>query len=293
MNITQLKESRVTGHAFAIICVLIWGTTFIISKNLMSYISPVQLMWTRFVIAYIMLWILHPRLHFKLKDEIWLFITSQFANTLYFLAENTALTMTQTSNVSILVTTAPIITAILLRIFKNEKISRIQAGGFTVAFIGIIMIVMNGVVILKLSPKGDILSLLAAASWAVYGILCHRFLHYNSFLLTRKLMFYSILSCTPLLLLNGDVPDFHALLTPANIAGLLYLGFAASAVCYLLWNTSLQIIGVLKTNLYIYLIPLITLLAGYVFLHERITIMGAAGMLLVIAGLFMGNTGKK
>ena len=50
---------------------------------------------------------------------------SLFSNTLYFLAENTALTLTQSSNVSILVSTAPVITALLLILLPNgERVTR-------------------------------------------------------------------------------------------------------------------------------------------------------------------------
>jgi len=290
----MIKNKEAIGHLFALFCVIIWGTSFIVSKSLMFAVTPVQLMWLRFVLAYVILWILYPHWSFHWKDEFQFLIISLFANTLYFLAENIALKLTQTSNVSILVTTSPIITALLLLFFHHgERLSHRQTVGFGTAFIGVILVVLNGAFVLRLHPAGDLLALLAAFFWSIYGILVRRCGDkYNSFLITRKLMFYGILTSTPLLLCDEPF-DFTALLTVENIGGLLYLSFIASALCYLMWNTSIRHLGVLKTNLYMYAIPLVTLLAGALVLREKVTFIGIVGIALVIAGMVLSTLQSK
>jgi len=284
----MIKHKDTVGHLFALICIILWGTSFIVSKNVMHAITPVQLMWIRFLLAYIMLWILHPKWQFHWKEDIRFLIISLFANTLYFLAENTALRLTQTSNVSILVTTSPIITAILLRFFcHGERLSHRKIFGFGIAFVGVIFVVCNGVIGLHLRPIGDILALAAAVSWSIYGILvrgCNE--TFNSFLITRKLMFYGLLTSTPLLWKDG-LPDFTTLLSVGNILCLVYLGFVCSALCYVMWNYAIKQIGVLKTNLYMYAVPLVTMLAGALLLNETITPMGAGGIALVLVGMVL------
>lgn len=282
------KQKDTTGHLFALICVILWGTSFIVSKNLMHTITPVQLMGIRFLLAYLMLWILYPKWQFHRKEDVRFLVISLFANTLYFLAENTALRFTQTSNVSILVTTSPIITAILLRFFcHGERLTHRKIGGFGIAFLGVIFVVCNGVVGLHLRPAGDILAIAAAVSWSIYGILvrgCNE--TYNSFLITRKLMFYGFLTSLPLLLKDG-MPDLTILLSIGNVISLIYLGFVCSALCYVMWNYAIKQIGTLKTNLYMYAVPLVTMLAGALLLHETITPMGAGGIALVLAGMML------
>ena len=104
-----------------------WGTSFLVSKNLLAVLTPIQLMWLRFVIAYIALWIIHPVWYFQWRDELRFLAMAVAANTLYFYTENTALTLTQATNVSILVSTAPILSAILLSLSrKKEVLSRQQ-----------------------------------------------------------------------------------------------------------------------------------------------------------------------
>ncbi|MBQ3103071.1 MAG: DMT family transporter [Oscillospiraceae bacterium] len=283
------------GHLMAFLCVLAWGTSFLASKSLMESFSAVQLMWLRFLVAYIVMWILHPKWRFCLKEEGMFFLISLFANTLYFLAENTALQLTQTSNVSILVTTAPIFTAVLLRLGRDKvRITARQAAGFAIALLGVVLVVLNGVFRLRLSPAGDLLSLAAALSWAVYGVIAAPYAQrFNGFFITRKLMFYGLLSTTPLLILDPHPFDLGALRGPEALFSLLYLGVVCSACCYIMWNRAMRDIGVLTANIYIYVIPVVTLLAGAALMEETVTALGAAGIAIVIFGMAISNVKKK
>ena len=285
-----MKNSELSGHLFALLCVIVWGTTFLVSKTLMLVVTPIQLMWMRFVLAYLALWILHPHWHLIPREEPRFLLISFFGNTLYFLCENTSLRLSQVSNVSILVSTAPIITALILLTVKGEKLTRRQSLGFVIAFCGVVLVVFNGVFMLQLRPAGDLLALAAAAAWAVYGILVRSFTEkYNSFLVTRKLMFYGILTSIPLLAADSTPFNFSSLLTAGNLSGLLFLGLIGSALCYVMWNGAIRRLGPLKANFYIYGVPLVTLLAGAVALHETVTPMGMAGIVLVVVGMVLSN----
>lgn len=279
----------------ALICVLVWGSTFIVSKGLMEFLQPVQLMLLRFTLAYGALWIIHPRWYLVWKEEWRFFLLAIFSNTLYYWAENTAITLTQTTNVSILVSTSPIMTALVLAaLHKEDRLTRQQAVGFGIAFAGVVLVVFNGAVALHIQPTGDLLALVAAASWSAYGILLRRWSDtYDSFLITRKLMFYGILTTLPMALANGTPIDFASLFLWKNALRLLYLGLIGSALCHLLWSSCVQKLGVLKANLYLYMMPLATLVVSAMVLDETITLMGVAGIVLVIAGMILGTVPRK
>ena len=291
---TNLKRSRWSGHLFALLSVSIWGTSFIVSKNVMAHISPIQLMWVRFALAYITLWLLYPKWYFRWRDEAQFLLLSLLSNTLYFLAENTALTLTQASNVSILVSTAPILSVLLMRCFqRNERLNRYQAAGYSIAFLGVIFVVLNGAFILKIRPAGDFLAFCAALLWAIYGISARKAMNkFDSFLVTRKLMLYGILTSFPLLMAENAPFDLGPLFTPGSVVSLLYLGVVCSSMCYLMWNRAILQIGTLKTSLYMYAIPLVTMLAETIFLKETLTPMGTVGGVLVIAGMVLSNFSK-
>ncbi len=244
-----MRHEQSSGHLTALVCVIIWGSTFVVSKSLMAHLRPVQLMLLRFILGYAALWVIHPKWHFRWREEGRFVLMALFANTLYAWAENTALTITQASTVSILVSTTPIITAAALA---------------------------------------------ASVSWAVYGFLLRRWSsEYASALITRKLMFYGMLTVLPLVIAEGRPINFPAILTWAEGWKLLYLGLVGSAFSYLLWNNTIKKIGVLTANLYIYMVPLITLVVSAVFLHEKITPMGLIGILMVIAGMVLGTLQAK
>ena len=286
------KDNRIfIGHLFALFCVTAWGTSFLVSQHLMEKLMPAQLMWLRFLIAYLAMWIICPRWRLSWKEDWQGLILSLIGNTLYFLAENTALRLSLASNVSILVSTAPILSVFLTWIFhQGEKLSGTQLLGVGIAFVGVLLVVFNGVFILKLNPAGDLLAFAAAFCWAAYNLLAKRLLgQFDSALLTRKLMFYGMLTSAPLLLNEGSLISELDSFSLLDVCGLLYLGLICSALCYLLWNTAIDSLGAVRTNLYVYFVPLVTLLASALFLGEKITGVGLIGIILVILGMIMSS----
>ena len=294
--VTNLMNDRkqLKGHLLSILCVIAWGTSFLVSKNLMEKLTPVQLMLMRFVIAWLAIWVIYPKWYFNWREEGQFAVLSLVGNTLYYLAENTALRLTLASNVSILVSAAPIASALMLRLFeRDEKLSRRQIAGIGIAFFGVLFVVFNGVFVLKLNPIGDLLALAAAFCWALYGFLAKRIMdRYDTFLSTRKLMFYGILTTAPLLLFeNGDLTGI-GLLKFNDVCGLLYLGLICSALCYLMWNAAIAEIGAMKANLYVYAVPVVTMIASAILLDEVITWGGAIGVVLVVGGMLLSSLSR-
>ena len=286
MEIKQLK-----GHLFCILCVLAWGTSFLVSKNLLDKLTSVQLMMLRFVIAWLALWIVHPKWYFCLREEWQFIILALVGNTLYYLAENTALQLSQPGNVSILVSAAPIASALLLPLFeRGERLSKRQIAGIGIAFFGVLFVVLNGVFVLKLNPVGDLMAIAAAFFWALYGFLAKRVMdRFDPVLSTRKLMFYGIITAAPLLLVDGGAAAGIGMLKWNDICGLAYLGLICSALSYLMWNKAIMEIGAMKANLYVYAVPVVTMFASAAFLGEEITWGGAAGVVLVIGGMLLSS----
>ena len=288
-------RKQLKGHLLSVLCVIAWGTSFLVSKDLMKKITPVQLMLLRFVIAWLAVWVIYPKWHFKWQEEGRFVVLSLVGNTLYYLAENTALRLTLAGNVSILVSAAPIASALLLCLFEHdERLSPRQIAGIGIAFFGVLFVVFNGVFVLKLNPVGDLLALAAAFCWALYGFLAKRITdRYNTFLITRKLMFYGIITTAPLLLFEDGGPAGIRLLKFHDICGLLYLSLLCSALCYLMWNEALVEIGAMTANLYVYAVPVVTMIAGAVFLGESITWGGVIGVVLVIGGMLLSTLNRR
>jgi len=76
---------------------------------------------------------------------------------------------------------------------------------------------------------------------------------------------------------------------PVNLLNILFLGFGASALCFVTWNLSVKILGAVKTSIYIYLVPVITVVTSVIVLSERVTWMSALGTALTLAGLLISE----
>ena len=284
MNRTRLAEIG------AAICVIVWGLTFIFSKHLMTYYTPIQLMSMRFLIAFVILWIVRPKWEFDIRTE-WVFVLmALFGNVIYFSTENMALTYTYTSEVCILTSTTSMMSLILMHILFKDKVSKTQALGFVVSFLGVALVAFNGAVILDLDPIGDILALTSALSWAIYCVMLRLFnKDVDGVILTRKMMFYGFIMGSLMTVISGETFEPSHLLDPFNLFALFFLGGLGSCLCFILWNHSVKILGVIKSNIFIYAMPVVTLIAGHFVFDEMITIMAVIGMVLVISGMLMAN----
>ena len=283
----------------ALFVVLIWGTTFVSSKVLLnSGLLPADIFFVRFVMAYCcMLCISHKRLFANsVADELTLVGLGLMGGSVYFLVENMALLHSTASNVSILVSTTPLVTAMLLAIFyKSERLSMRQILGSILAFVGVVLVVLNGQFILHLNPLGDALALGASFTWGFYSLFMRRIMgRYSADFITRKVFFYGLVTILPYFAfvnpLNID------LLTSGNMtiwSNLIFLGIIASTGGYLLWNWVMRKLGAVKSTNFIYLQSLVAMVAGHVILGERITFMAIAGAVILIAGMILAVRKKR
>ena len=283
----------------ALFVVLMWGTTFVSSKVLLnSGLLPADIFFVRFVIAYLcMLCLSHKRLFANsIADELTLVGLGLMGGSIYFLVENMALLHSTASNVSILVSTTPLVTAMLLAIFyKSERLSARQIFGSVLAFVGVVLVVLNGQFILHLNPLGDALALGASFTWGFYSLFMRRIMgRYSADFITRKVFFYGLVTILPYFALVH--PLNIGLLTSGNMTiwgNLIFLGFVASTGGYLLWNWVMRKLGAVKSTNFIYLQSLVAMVAGHVILGERITFMAIAGAVILIVGMVLAVRKKR
>jgi len=279
------------GHLAALFTIVVWGITFISIKVLLVDFTPVEIMFYRSILALLALFIASlPRLapgkplRWVLRDE-WKYMAAGLCGiTLYMLFQNIALTYTLAANVSVLVSIAPLLTALVSRFFF----------GFAIAIAGIILIAFNGSVVLKLNPLGDLLSILAALVWAFYSVLIKKISAQDHDMLrvTRKVFFYGVLFMLPILPLFDFRLGVERLVNLPNLLNLLFLGIGASALCFVTWNYAVKILGPVRTSIYIYTIPLVTIIASVLALNEPITLVAGIGIALILLGMALSEHRK-
>lgn len=289
------NREKLTGIFCAAFTILVWGSTFIFSKQLLDYYTPAQIMLIRFVIAYIVLFLIRPKIVWlSRKDILSYLLVALTGNTLYFLAENYALSFTLASNVSIIVVTAPILTAILAHFVGAERFRRSTLPGFLIAFAGVILVVCNGTFVLKLDPRGDLLALTAALLWAIYSLLATHLTRKSSdsILSTRYMMLGGLLTALPIVLIQGT-PFSAAAFQIWSVGGsFLFLGIIGSGLCYFMWNTAFRYLGAVSTNNFIYAQPFVTIVAAFFLLHEPFSPLAILGAVLITAGVIVSQKGS-
>lgn len=293
-----MKQTKSAGHLAALFTILVWGTTFISTKVLLADFQPVEILFFRFVLGLVALLAADPRplKGTTAKQELIFAAAGLCGVCLYYLLENVALTYTMASNVGVIISVAPCFTALLSRLFlrQEEKLGVRFFAGFGVAMAGIVLVSLNGSA-LQLNPVGDLLALLAAFLWACYSILTKKIagFGFRTILTTRRVFCYGILFMVPALFLFGFRLDLGRFANPAYLLNILFLGLGASALCFVTWNAAVKLLGAVKTSVYIYLVPVITVAASILILQEPFTWMTAAGTALTLAGLLLSESKPK
>ena len=293
-----MPNKTILGHLAALLTILVWGTTFISTKVLLASFQPVEILFIRFVLGFLALCIAAPRrLHTAdRKQELTFALAGLSGICLYYLLENIALTYTLASNVGVIISIAPFFTALLAHLFLHAE-AKLHARffvGFLVAIVGIVLISFSGKQ-LALNPLGDALAVVAAFVWAVYSLLTRKIssFGYPVLLATRRTFFYGLVFMLPALLLSGFHPSPAAFASIPVLANLLYLGLGASALCFVTWNFAVKELGAVKTSVYIYAVPVITVLTSALILHEPLTLRTGLGTVLTLAGLLLSESKPK
>ncbi len=284
-------------HLLAIATITVWSTTFVSTKVLIQNgLMPADIFFYRFTLAYFCIWVISPKRLFadSLKDEFLLLLAGVCGGSLYFLTENTALSLTLVSNVALIVSVAPLLTAILFALCrKEEPLTTHLLCGSLLALTGVGLVVYNGSLVLKITPAGDFLSLAAALMWAFYSLVLKQLdCRYPVVFITRKIFFYGVLTLLPLFLFHPLQWSCGLMSRPTVWGNLLFLGLVASLLCFLSWNVCVKEIGAVRCTNYIYLGPLMALTVSAIILGERITWIAGVGCVLILGGLYLAERKK-
>jgi len=276
----------------------VWGISFLNTRVLLDAgLTPTEIFVARFIIAYVSLLVISG---FKVRftgwrDELLFVVCGIAGGSAYFIAENTALELTLISDVAVLVSTAPLTTALMGAIFyRDERITWMSCVGMIIAFIGSVMLALKNGLVWGDSIVGDLLALLAAFVWAFYSMALKRLNRtYKTLFITRKLFFYGILSALPLLMMEDSQINWQAVRRPEVWGNLIYLGLVCSLAAYFIWGITVKRIGAVRASNYFYLSPIISMIAAAIWFGERTTAMAYVGCVLILAGVIMAEKFKR
>ncbi len=281
----------------ALLTSLVWGTTFVASKVVLSSgVTPLQLMFARFVLGYVALWLAYPHLGgFRpLSRELRFAGLGLCGGSLYFLCEYEALRYTSAVNVGIIVSTVPLVTYALMILLRRSVFSLRYALACLLALVGVALIVFNGSFVFRPQFLGDLLAILAVLLWAAYTILLDADnAETHPLLVSRRLFFYALLSLTPLLVISPSSVVSPLVFSSPALYPVIYLGLIASGACIWLWNVSVNVLGPSRTNAFLYLNTVIPVLASWLIFSSEVTRFHVFGSIFILAGLLLSQQDRR
>jgi drug/metabolite transporter (DMT)-like permease len=193
---------------------------------------------------------------------------------------------------AVLITLAPAVTAILAPMLVNERVSRRQVLGFSVAFSGAVVVIVVGAgdeTIFEISNiAGAAVGLVTPIGWALYTLALKR--------LSGDQKPFGAVGIT---LLVGSVfllplvptsVDGATRMDPTDWAWMAYLAIGGTFAAYLIWYWSLKYLDASETAAYLYLVPAFALLWSLVILGEVPRLGAVAGGVLVLVGVALTQT---
>lgn len=283
-------KQEIKGYIFALITILIWGSSFVVTKLLLEYISPTQILFMRFLLAIIFLIMIHPTLHLRwtFKSEKYFIISGLFLAS-YFIFENNSLQHTYASNVSLIIATIPLLTTVVaFLIFKEGSIKVVNVVGLIVSYLGVVLIVVDGKETVNLNILGDMLAFLAALSFSFYTIFLNKTSSLHIIVKTRRVFTYVLL----IVLVYSLITNQKVITSTLNyhiVLGIIFLGIVSSSLAFVLFNKAAHILGAVKANNFTYLNPVVTVVVSIIVLHEGITLFKVIGGIIVICGIVISE----
>ncbi|MDE6113611.1 MAG: DMT family transporter [Muribaculum sp.] len=288
------RGTLVWFHLGALLTIIAWGVSFVSTKVLLEHgLQPTEVYVYRTLLAYMMvLCVCHKRFFSNsLRDELLFVVCGLCAGSLYFIAENTALEYTLVSNVSLIVTLAPLLTTLLVgAIYKSEKPGKGVLVGSLVALTGVGFVIFNSSFVLDVKPLGDLLSLAAALSWAVYSLVLRKLnAFYSVMFISRKTFFYGMLTAVPFLFMQSSHTPVSVFMEFDVWSNFLFLGLFCSMLAFIIWAWVNKGLGAIKANNYLYFQPIVTLIASALLLGEKVSIIGYTGCALILLGVWVSD----
>ena len=287
------------GHLMAFLAVLIWGMTFISSKILVGMLDPYWYIVIRFFLAWMFLFLFSPKPLSLLprKQELHIVLCGIAGVAVYYIFQNVALVYSTASNTGVITASAPLFTALILWCFgRRVRLSPLFFLGFVLCIGGVAAISFTGSGA-GLHILGDAFALIAAISWGLYSIIIVTAEGFGLSTLqtTRKVFFWGALVTVPVALLLGEPVPLETFTQGGLVfwGNLAFVSFFSSALCYVFWGISTSRIGSVTASVYLYLIPVVSVIGSAIILHEPVTIISLLAIVAILVGLVFSQKGNR
>ena len=271
-------------RALVLLCI-VWGCNFVVMKTANEFFTPELFVTYRFLSGAAVL--LAVAFFTKLapppqKFWGWIALSGFFQIAAGSIILQNCFKYLDAGLTSVLNYTMPMWVTLLAAIFLHEPLTRKKIGGIALSIAGV-------GTLMNVELSGDfsamLLAISAAICWAIGNVIMKAKLsELNPISLTTWQM---AVSAVMLAIYTFAFCENFATWTALSVACVLYNGILASALAFILWVFILQHMEASKASISILGVPVVSVIAGVIFLGEPLTLSIVLGMLMVLAGIFI------
>jgi drug/metabolite transporter (DMT)-like permease len=273
---------------------LIWGGSFFFIKILLEHFGPWSIAWMRtglgaVVIALVM---------FISREKWWrgsfpwvpLILVGLLNTTIPWSLIGFSETRITSSMASVLNATTPLWTMVVGIAVFGSKSGKNQWIGLGVAFLGLMLLVgFNPASIMTVDPLGFLAMLGATFCYAIASHISKKYLHDQSvYTISLFSLIFGWAGCL-VPVWGWETFSFHPLLDWKVACAIVALGALGAGAAYLLLYNLIQKGSAEFASLVTYLIPVTAIFWGSLFLHEPLTWNLLAGMIGILAGVYLAT----
>lgn len=273
---------------------VLWGSAFPLIKVGLEGLTAANLTLARFLVASVCfvpyLRLTKRRLLPDRQDMPYFMLLGLLGITIYHLALNYGELYVTAGAASLIIATAPALTAIVAYFLIGDRLPALGWLGIAISFAGVTLIVLGDDPNIGFNPYA-LLILLSSVVTAFFAVLQKRmFVKYKAVEVTA---FATWAGTLPLLVFLPGLPRDVASAGLEPLLATLYIGIFPAAVAYALFAYALSQAPVTLVTAYLYTVPVFSLLFSWWFIGEVPTYLTLLGGLIAIAGIVIVNRAKQ
>ncbi len=287
-------NKQVKTYGAVILAMIFWSFSFIWFKIANKTFHPITIVFIRLLFSVILMtvFLVVTKNYMKIKKGDWkLFLMlAVFEPFFYFLGESFGLTYVSATVCSVLISTIPVFATIGVWLIFKEKLKAINYAGIIISFIGVLVFILNSDGSISFNIKGLGLLMLAVFSAVGYNLTLSRLVgSYSPVYIVNVQNLIGAILFLPLFLIFDFKSFISTPFTFNMFKPIIELSIFASCGAFILFAWSVRNMGITKANVFSNCIPVFTALFSFILMGEKLTVQNIAGMIIVIAGLFMSQ----
>lgn len=282
-------------HPYALLTIFSWALAFPLTRLALRHFTPLPLGFLRYILASGGMLVIAAAMRLKpprAADVKWFLLSGATGFFIYVSAFNKGSATVAAALGSVVIATAPVLTALLAWFFYGEKLSAVKWLAIAAEFSGVALLaLMNGG---GLALNKGILWLFAAAlSFSVYNLLQRRLTRTYAPLTVTAYSIFAGAAMLAAVFSRGAGSELMSA-PPAPLAGLGVMAVLSSAIAYVSWTKAIaKAQNTASVSNYMFLTPFLAALMAYIITGETIEPSKAAGGSVVLFGVFLFNYGDK